>query len=24
MSFITTLGRRLAPTEWTDVRGVKR
>jgi len=24
MSFITTLGRRLAPTEWTEVRGAKR
>jgi hypothetical protein len=23
MRFITTLGRRLAPREWTDVRGVK-
>jgi len=24
MSFITTLGRRLAPTEWTEARGAKR
>jgi hypothetical protein len=24
MSFITTLGRRLAPTEWTEIRGSKR
>ena len=24
MAFITTLGRRLAPTEWTEVRGAKR
>jgi hypothetical protein len=24
MAFITTLGRRLAPTEWTQVRGAKQ
>jgi len=24
MGFITTLGRRLAPSEWTDVRGTRR
>ena len=24
MAFITTLGRRLAPTEWTAVRGAKQ
>jgi hypothetical protein len=24
MSFITTLGRRLAPSEWTEIRGSKR
>jgi hypothetical protein len=24
MSFITTLGRRLAPTEWTEIRGARR
>jgi hypothetical protein len=24
MSFITTLGRRLAPSEWTQIRGQKR
>jgi hypothetical protein len=24
MSFITTLGRRLAPSEWTEIRGAKR